>query len=144
MAKPKKHAKRVVAKRRKVPPADAKRLQAVPLLAMGIPHSEICEKLSISRTTLWEWRQDAKFKEAVDAETIEFTRETRELVRSLRDDALKTFRKVLRSKNHAAAVRAAIEVLRSLGTLREPERHMDAAIKRYVVKFANLPGAKDE
>ncbi len=114
------------------------------MLASGMTASAVCATLRISRTTLFEWRKSKDFQDEINAETIEFNRETRDLARQARDQAWKTLCKVLKSKNHAAAVRAASEVLRTLGVLRDPDKLVDASVKKFVVKFANLPGAKDE
>jgi len=115
------------------------------MLAAGSTQAQICSTLKIARTTLFEWRKDPIFREAVHAETLEFQRETRELARSARDAAWKRLLKIItKSKNDAAAARAAIDILRTLGVLREPDKLVDAAVKKFVVKFANLPGAKDD
>ncbi len=124
---------------------DARRAQAATLFATGATQSEICAKLRITRVTLWEWRKSPVFREAVNDQTIEFLRETRELARSARDIAWKRLLKIIaRSKNDAAAMRACSEILHSLGVLRPPDKLVDAAVKKFVVQFANLPGAKDE
>lgn len=115
------------------------------MFATGATQSEICAKLRITRVTLWEWRKSPEFREAVNEQTIEFLRETRDLARSARDLAWARLVKIIkRSKNDAAAIRACSEILHSLGVLRDPDKLVDAAVKKFVVKFADLPGAKDD
>lgn len=44
---------------------DAKKLQAIEMLARGIGPKAVAEEIGVSRDTLWQWRQSPEFVQAI-------------------------------------------------------------------------------
>lgn len=93
--------------------------KAIALLSSGVRPGVICKKIKISRETLSRWRAEPEFKTALEEAVAACVADIREETRSLARLAFRSLRVAMQGENQTAAVRAACEVLRTLGALRD-------------------------
>lgn len=62
--------------------------KAIKLLSVGTNYRQCCKMLKISRYTLWQWRKEAKFNEAVETEKQKYLTSYVEDLDSLKKKAI--------------------------------------------------------
>lgn len=95
----------------------AKHKTAISLLIEGrLTKEEIAKSVKVSRKTLYNWLDDADFKEEYDEQLKEIERKQRRRISNMVNKALDTQERILeKSKNDVAAASVASDVLDRAG-----------------------------
>ena len=101
---------------------------AIEMLVIGKALSEISKTLDIGRTTLYRWRQDAAFREAIDERRREFWEGAGDRLKDLVHPSLEVMAEHLADRYDRARFRAASAVLRLAGTRRVFQDRPEAGI----------------
>lgn len=85
--------------------------KAVILLASGQTITEVAKHLNIERSTLYQWGAKANFKAYFNSLTKEIQDNTENCLFGLLEEALKTLRDSLNSKNESVKLKAALSII---------------------------------
>ena len=88
--------------------------KAIELLLIGCSKTDVAKQLEISRTTLYEWKNQSMFIAAYNRRKREFKESIESEVIALGNMAVETIKQCLSSGNHSVRMKAAIFVLSKL------------------------------
>jgi hypothetical protein len=95
-----------------------KQRAAVELIAIGKTYQFVCDTLAIDRKTLYLWRQDEEFKQALSERRRERWSAATDRLQAMLDRSLDILEQHLRDRYDCARFRAATSVLRIAGLSR--------------------------
>ena len=99
-----------------------KQIEVIEALVIGASVTDAAKRAGVDRSTVYLWmREETDFKVQLMLARRDCADAMRARLRELADDAVKTVREVLTSKEVSAAVRlkAALAVLQSVGSMKE-------------------------
>jgi hypothetical protein len=106
------------------------------MLAAGHSYSKTADAIGASKKSIQNWMNDADFRGLVDARREEFTVEFKGRVYGLLDKALGTYDKALTTGNvSTSAIKAASEVLRSFGVIKDYTEPLSEKAKGEVIEI---------
>lgn len=92
-----------------------KQALAIEMLAAGKSLAQVIEALAIDRSTLWRWRKDESFKEALQERMREVWLTASARLRAMLEPALDVMAEQLAARYDLSRVRAATTILRLSG-----------------------------
>jgi len=115
-----------------------KQLEAAKLIAEGnMTDEEIAKACSIGRTTLYRWKQNDEFQQAIEDFTVEMKKDIQRKLMSMSSKALRELDKLLSARSEMVRLQAIKDVLDRLDI--KPADKQDIDLKTDMEIVVKLP-----